>query len=220
MRIRRTLLQRALGTLAAVPLCILGISCSSLTQPSPDKALFAIDPGKPPATATPPPATDPSTQPAAAVLQVHRLRVASPYDGLEFVYRTGADQFQIDYYNGFVAPPDQMLSAALSNWIANTGLFKAVVDMGSGVPARLTLDGSIIALDGDYTSQSVPKAQMKLRVLLVENAAGRSLVIWQKEYDAATPISAGSPQELVNGWDRDLRSILGRVTADLAAQCR
>src|ERR1700722_3270367 len=87
-------------TVLAAAACTMAVSCSALSQPTPDRAFFAIDPGEPapfvapgsvaaPATST---AGRSATMPAGAVLKVHRLRLASPYDGQEFVYRTRSNE--------------------------------------------------------------------------------------------------------------------------------
>ena len=155
--------------------------------------------------------------PAGAVLQVRRLHIASPYDGQEFVYRTRSNEFRSDYYNGFIAAPDHLLTAGLIAWISRAGVgpFASVVDTESGIPARYVLEGNVTSLYGDYADKAAPKAVMSLKIFLFDDGDANARVIFQKEYSAAAPIEPGSAESLVNGWGKAFRQILERITADL-----
>ena len=93
----------------------------------PDKALFVIDPGQPPRT---------YQQVSPATLQVCQVRVASPADAQTFVYKRGGSRYENDYYNGFITPPEQLLTGTLIDWAGRSGLFAAVVDSGSRLTHR------------------------------------------------------------------------------------
>lgn len=108
----------------ALPFCavllpaLLGGGCGGLSQPYPTKSSFALQ-------ATPPAASAkaPTTQAAAIVGSVN---VSRPFDGQGFVYRVGPAQFDTDYYNGFVSPPERLLAGDLSAWLAASNIFAAV----------------------------------------------------------------------------------------------
>jgi ABC-type uncharacterized transport system auxiliary subunit len=153
-----------------------------------------------------------------AVLQVRRLRVASPYDGQQFVYRTKTNEYRADYYNGFIAAPDQSLTAALIAWISRTGgsRFASVVDVASSIPPKYVLEGNVTSLYGDYTDKAA-KAVMVIKIFLFDDSDASGRVILQKEYKASAPIDPGSAESLVKGWGNAFRQILERITADLDA---
>lgn len=208
-----TRIGRAVAAFAPLAALVLAASCASLSQPSPDKASFAIDPGSPTATlASQHVSVAPST---GNVLRVRRLKVASPYNTLGFVYRSGHGAFRTDYYNGFVAEPDQLLTGELVKWLSQAGPFDSVVDTASGVAARYVLEGDVTALYGDYTDKAAPKAVIALRVFLFDDPAANLSIVFQKTYEAAAPIAAGDAESLVRGWDDAYRTILTDLTNDL-----
>jgi len=231
MSVNLTRFARLSVTFLIAAVCAMAISCSALSQPSPDKAFFAIDPGEPTPAVAPlpvaPAVTAPetstaktsTTMPAGAVLQVRRLRVASPYDGKEFVYRTKTNEYRTDYYNGFIAAPDQSLTAALIAWISRTGgtRFASVVDVASSIPPRYVLEGNVTSLYGDYADKASPKAVMAIKIFLFDDSDASGRVILQKQYNASAPIDPGSAESLVKGWGNAYRQILEQLTADLDA---
>jgi uncharacterized lipoprotein YmbA len=203
----------AITRIALVTAGLLAASCGSLTQPSPEKASFAIDPGNPPPTMG---SRQTSTAPAMGnVLRVRRLKVASPYNNMGFVYRSGHGEFHTDYYNGFIAAPDQLLTGALVKWLAQAGPFDSVVDTASGVDARYVLEGHVTALYGDYTDKAAPKAVIAMRVFLFDDSAANLSIVFQKVYEATSPIAAGNAASLVKGWDDAYRRILEQIAIDL-----
>ena len=210
-------LTKALFAAVAASLCLFSVSCGTLTQPAPDRALFAINPGEPlVSVASTASTTQPSTRMSAStVLEIQRLRVASPYDAQPFVYRMKGDEFRTDYYNGFIAAPDQLLTGSLIQWESRTGPFSSVVDAASGIPARYVLSGNITALYGDYADKAAPKATITLRIFLLDDADANSRIIFQKTYTAAAPIELGSAESLVKGFNSAYREILQQLTTDL-----
>jgi len=222
-----TRLARFSLTLFAAALCTAAVSCSALSQPAPGKAFFSIDPGEPtpvapspavaPAVAATTTASPPASSPADSALQVRRLRIASPYDGQEFVYRTSSNEYRTDYYNGFIAAPDQLLTAALTAWLsrARVGRFASVVDAASDIPARYVLEGNVTSLYGDYADKAAPKAVITIKIFLFDDGDANARVIFQKEYSAAAPIELGSAPSLVKGWSQAFRQVLEQITADL-----
>ncbi|HEY2585632.1 MAG TPA: ABC-type transport auxiliary lipoprotein family protein [Tepidisphaeraceae bacterium] len=193
-------------TLAAGAACLLATSCGNLAQPQPDKAFFAIDPGAPPA----------APRRHGPVLQVSRLRVAAPYNGTAFVYRNKGGEFRSDYYNAFVAPPDQLLTGAVVRWLSAASPFNVVVDASSAVGGRYVLEGTVTDLYGDYTDPAAAKAVIAVHVFLLDEGGEDARIMFQKDYRSAVPIEPGNVNSLVSGWDRALRDILSQMTADLA----
>jgi uncharacterized lipoprotein YmbA len=189
----------ALGVVAA--------SCSSMNRPYPEKGFFAIDAGPAPAAAK---------ESGESALRVRRLRVAQPYDGHTFVYRTGPSEFRTDYYNGFIVAPDQALTSETIRWLAAAGPFASVVDGASSAPNRYVLEGNVTALCGDMTDAKVPKATIEMRFFLLDESGAEAAVKFQKAYAASAPAAGVKPADLVDAWGQALRQILTSLAADLA----
>jgi len=186
-------------------------------QPDPEKALFAIDPGDPPAAGNSQTSSLklPTTMRAETVLRVRLLRVASPYNGQAFVYKTTGNEFRTDYYNGFIAAPDQLLTGSLIAWLLRAGPFDSVVDVASGIPARYVLEGNVTALYGDYSDKAIPKAVMVVRIFLLDDHDANLRIMFEKQYSATSAIERGNVNSLVKGWGIAFRQILEQMTADL-----
>jgi uncharacterized lipoprotein YmbA len=182
-------------------------SCSSISRPYPEKSFFAVDAGPTPAAAK---------APGEGALRVRRLRVARPYDGLTFVYKTGASEFRTDYYNGFIAAPEALLTSETIRWLAAAGPFASVVDVASSAPSRYALEGNVTALCGDLTDPKAPKAILEVRFFLLDESGAEAAVKFQKAYAVSAPAAGDKPAELAAAWGQALRQILSALAADLA----
>lgn len=185
--------------------CVLATSCGSLAHPDPDRALFSIEPGKP----------SPAPAHAAPVLRVSRLRIDAPYNGSAFVYLNKDGRLRSDYYNAFAAPPDQLLTQYIIRWLSAAGSFEAVVDTASEIPSQYVMEGTVTALNGDYTDPSAAKAVMAIRVFVLDTTGEHGRIILRKEYRSSVLIEKGSVNSLVAGWRVALRDILNEMTMDL-----
>jgi cholesterol transport system auxiliary component len=197
------------GIVVALTVLITGLSgCAGLTRPYPEKSMFAISAGDPPAA---------SAAPVPAVLRVQSVRLAKPYDERTFVYRTGESAFTADYYNGFVAEPDRLLTGEVVGWLSRSGLFSAVVGGTSTVDYDLTLETNITTLCGDYSVKGSPKAVIEARCFLVREQGGVYTILFQKVYRESEPFSGDKPEQLVKGWGQALRRLLESLAVDLRA---
>ena len=201
--------------------CVLTASCASLSRPATDRQLFAIDPGAPPPTlarSRPPDNVLTTASADGPSLRVRRLQVANPYAGSAFVYRTAGGAFRTDYYNGFIAPPAELLTGAVIDWLSRAGGFATVTDAASGVPARYVLEGSVTALYGDYADRKAPKALIRVKVFVLDEQARGPRLAFHKEYEATAPIRPASVSSLVDGWNKAARSVLEQLEADLPSR--
>jgi uncharacterized lipoprotein YmbA len=176
-----------------------------MSQPFPDKDFFALEPGRP---------QSPAAQPIAEVLRVRGLRVSEPFDGVMFVYKTGPAKYKTDYYNGFIASPEQLLSSELVRWLSESHAFIAVLDSAGEGNSRYLLDGVVTELYGDYTNPVSPKAVMAAKFLLLDDSGASTLVISQKTYRKEAPLEAKTPTALAAGLGAAFRQILIDLTAD------
>ena len=200
--------------------CIFMASCASFSRPATDRQLFAIDPGAPSqaAPARPPGSIVKTASVEMPALRVRRLQVVNPYSGTAFVYRRPGGAFHTDYYNGFIAPPAELLTGALIDWLSHAGGFATVTDAASSVPARYVLEGNVTALYGDYTDRKAPKAVIRIKVFVLDEQARGSRLAFQKEYEATAPIQPASVPSLVDGWNKAARSVLEQLGADLPSR--
>lgn len=191
----------ALGLISA---CTVGCG---LSRPYPEKALFALDPGQAPKAARP-------VSPAAVLIR--SVYVASPFDAQTFFYKRAGSQYELDYYNGFVAAPGQLLTGTLLNWMGQSGLFAAAVESGSRMTAAYVLEANVTQMYGDYSDPKAPKARLAATFFLLDTRPVDAVIIFQKSYQASAPISPATPAAMAAAASAAYRSILVELTGDLA----
>src|SRR4051812_8795799 len=158
--------------------CFAGIlGCSSFSKPYPDKSLHTIDLSlsSQPKTASLTAANLTST---AAVLRVDSVRISEPFDGNSFVYRTGPSKFTNDYYNGFIAAPTRILTADLTEWLAESGMFASVVSGKSAAEYQYSLESNFTSLYGDYRPGQSPNAVIEATFFLIDQTEGQYKVVF------------------------------------------
>jgi uncharacterized lipoprotein YmbA len=214
----RSILVCVAGILAAGHV----ISCAGMQ--STNKSLHALDVGKP-VVAPNAPGAEPTAQVAMAlvsipreqVLQVRRVNIAPPFDGPSLVYRTHEGAYVKDYYNEWVAPPEELLSTQMVDWLSASGPFAAAVDGRSGASHRFALETCISSLYGDFHDPHKPKAVLDARVYLLDDASGGRNVAWQNHYDIVVPLDAASSQQFMLGAGSAYRQLLDSIARDLSA---
>jgi ABC-type uncharacterized transport system auxiliary subunit len=183
-----------------------------MSQPFPDKNTFALQ--------VPPPSSlhqPPTTQASARIGAIH---ISEPFGGRDFVYLIEPSKYKIDYYNGFIAPPDRLLGGDLVAWISASGIFATT--MQSAIPAnsRYKLDAQILGLYGDYTDTKGAKAVIQLKLYLIDEQRSGGYVRFEHEYDSSEPIASKTPADLVAAWERAWARILTSAIADVRANMR
>src|SRR6185312_4029638 len=105
----------------------------------------------------------------------------------------GPQQFATDYYNGFIAPPDRLLTAQLMEWLSESGAVRYAVGAGSTLESSANLESQLTALYADHTNST---AVLELRVLLVGDAAGATPVLLEKVYHESEALPVQTPDAL------------------------
>jgi cholesterol transport system auxiliary component len=152
---------------------------------------------------------------ANAVLKIQRFRVSPQFDGQSFVYKTGNLNYESDFYNEFFIPPGLMISEEVQKWLAESGLFKYVMEFSSPVEPTFELNGVVNALYGDYSNIERPKAVLEIQFFLVRKISSRPVIVFGKTYHEETRVKGNSPDALVAGWNLALEHILTRFETNL-----
>ncbi len=189
-------------------LALAAAGCGALRREYPERQQFVLE-------ATPPPSADPPAR--VRVLGVTRFRASPLLAGTSFVYRTGEQTFESDFYNVFWTAPSAMIANETGKWLRASGLFSDVVDPTSLTPRTYTLEGAIAELYGDYRKPGQPAAVMGLRFALVDVQGKDPRLLFHKDYSVSHPITAGTPSALAAGWNAALGEILAALEADVRA---
>jgi ABC-type uncharacterized transport system auxiliary subunit len=157
----------------------------------------------------------PAAPAGEGVLRVRRFTASKLSEGSELVTRTGAAEYETDFYNAFFSPPATQLTEQTQRWLGASGLFSAVVGTGSSIPETHVLEGNVIALVQDEREKH-DAAVLEMQVMLVRVSSDPAAVLFQKTYKAMESMFPGKPETAVKGWNAALARILADLEADLA----
>lgn len=190
----------------AIVVLALAAGCVSLRKAPPQKHYYVLHADRS-GTALP--------APLSAVLKVRRFRVSRAFAGRGLVYRTGELAYESDFYNEFFASPDDLITDEVRRWLAQSAAFGHVVDSSHAVEARYALEGSVVALYGDYRKKDSPEAVLDMQLLLLNDAPALPRIVFEKAYGARAALEGTSPEALAKAWGRALAKILTDFEADL-----
>lgn len=172
---------RALLTLVLGGVVAFGNGCS-FNQPYPAKDTFVLrggQIGRAPIT-------------LSETVRVEPVRIAPPFDGRSLVYRTGEVAFNRDYYNVFIAPPDELATAELIRLLSDSGVFKQVSGVASASSADVTLECMVTDLYADERDAQRPVAICRAKFRRLKNEGGGTAVISDQVFESTVPISSNS----------------------------
>ena len=151
-----------------------------------------------------------------AILLIRRFRTAPPYESKQFVYRTGALQYESDFYNVFFSPPAALLADQTQQWLEASRLVRLVIGAGVQTEATHSLEGRVYALYGDYRRPEDPQAVLGIQ-FFVSQLADTPEIVFHKDYHQEVPVTGRAPRNLAAAWNRGLQQILTDLEADLRA---
>ena len=144
------------------------------------------------------------------------VRELTPAPGLE---RRGVQwlrpdgSLHVDFYNQWAVPPAQAVTDDLRRWLADSGLFAAVVGPDSGVSGDLVLEGELTAFLGDPARR---EARVALALVLIAARAEPAKVLVQRTITGEAPLGTSARAAGVVGALRTaLTGVFARTEAVL-----
>ncbi len=143
------------------------------------------------------------------MVAIRYLRVAAPFDGRSFVYRTGEYSFESDPYAEFFASASDSLLVPIRGSLRQSGAFQAVVEPGSALKPNTVAEISVLELYGDFRRPQEAAAVLKLRILVFDAPNGvAGKVIDEREYARRIALKERTAGALMAGWNAALAQIL------------
>jgi cholesterol transport system auxiliary component len=106
---------------------------------------------------------------------------------------------------------------ALRQWLADAGLFSAVVAPGSMLPADLTLEGELTDFVGDPPAGI---ARAALALVLLDQRPQPIRVLLQPTESATAPLAAAHPRQVVQALRSALTEVLEQTEENLSRAAR
>lgn len=197
-----------LACLALAGLALAGCG-SLLAQGYPEKRQYVLEAPRPDA---------PPARRVGGSLVLRPFRTSPRLDGVKFVYRTGDERYESDFYHVFWTAPEALLGDQTGRWLEASALFESVWDVRSVVPPALMLEGAVIDLYADYRAAGPPVAVLSLGFALVDVERVPPGVVFHERYRAETPAAEDTPEAIVRAWSEALADVLTRFESDLATR--
>jgi len=190
----------------AIPVAAVFFLTGCLARPHLDKQSFIFAPPSPSA---------PGIAASSRALGIRSLEVAAPFEGREFVYRTGESSYDHDPYAEFMVDPAEGLVSPICGWLREAGGFKAVAETGSAVKPDTLVEIQVGQLYGDFRPSENATAVLAMHFVFFDAPNGLpGKVILQRDYSGRIPLKARTAAALIEGWNQALAQILGSATED------
>jgi uncharacterized lipoprotein YmbA len=201
-------MRQLLGNIrcGALVLIALASGCVGIEKSYPDKRYFVLEVRQ---------NVNSPTAPGNGILQVANIRVSPRYEDKGFVYRTSESGYESDFYNQFLVSPAALLGEELRKGLAQSQIFRHVINASSQLEPTLVLEGVVDALYGDFRDPGAPKAVLEMEFFLRKESASKAEIVTAKRYAKSVPVNGRSPEALVKGWNEALEAILSALIADL-----
>ena len=124
---------------------------------------------------------------------------------------------QVGYYEEWAASPADAITASLRAWLAESGLFGAVLDPGSLASPDLVLESTLTAFVADPPAG---QARAALAIVLLRERAGNTTVALEKTEAAAAPLAQPGAPAATAALRAALAGVLAATERDLAPFAR
>ncbi len=126
--------------------------------------------------------------------------------GLQAVQADGS--IRTDFYEEWSVPPAQSVEEAVRSWLAQSGLFSAVLAPGSRLAADLVLEGELDAL---WTVPAENTARAEVGVTLVAQDATATRLVLQRRVEAEAALAGGTPRDAVEAMTAAVGGLCQRI---------
>lgn len=206
-RVGASRVTRNVRALAAFALAASLAACSPFSRPPTLRETYLLQPKLPSAAVA---------APHPGSLRVGTVRVAAPYRGRDFVFRTEALKFESNYYFQFLVDPAAMIADGTTRALEAARPFAEVVGAGSGVDADWRLDAFVSALYADVRDPTHPVAELDVTWYLTGTDGRARTPVWTRAYRQATPMRDATPQAYAAALNAGFGAIVGELAGDLA----
>lgn len=159
--------------------------------------------------------------PFPASIRIAPVTVSPAFEGKCFIYRTGEQSFETDFYNEFLIAPRSMMTGYLINWLQARGLFKEVHTTGTYRRADFLLDSHINAIYGDFRTPASPTATVEIRwTLSSQGNNGAHEQLLARTLREKISLAEPSAEALAMAYDTALYRIMQQLEQDMLPHLR
>ena len=155
--------------------------------------------------------------PRGRVLLVRTLRAGPGLEGRGLRWLEPDGSVRVDFYEQWAVPPAVAVEDDLRQWLANSGLFGAVVAPGSRVNADYVLEGELQTF---FADRQAGMARVRLALVVLDQRGGTVKVLLQKTEVGEAKLANPEPPAIAEGMRAAILAVLQRTEGDVAAAVR
>ncbi len=150
------------------------------------------------------------------LIKVDRFSMARTVDSLMMVYKEGPHLRNVDAYNRWRIKPGEMVTEKLTRDLRNSGLFRRVLSHHNSEEPRYLLEGQVDEfLEANEADGRKALLALNVTFLDLKKKDAVDQVIFQRDYNAAVPVSEKTPAGLAQGMSRAMEKVSRQIIMDL-----
>jgi len=154
------------------------------------------------------------------IVKIRQVRAVAPYEGSSFVFGLGQGRFRRDYYNQYIAPPDEQLTELLAGWLQEAAVFSNTITGSSGAEPDYILEPHLLGLYCDISEKTAPVVNVTMRFVLlkIDKTRQSSRIVLDRTYrQEAKPVQAVG-DDIAKAAGEAIENIFVKLTEDLASE--
>ena len=184
------------------------IGCGAARTTAPDVRYYTLEYDSPTLTG----------QQAKAIIALNRFGVAPEFNTGNIVYRDLSFGRQEYAYHQWRSAPQALAADYLRRDLQQSGLFLAVNQSGSSLSATHQIEGMVeewMEVDGE--DRWLATASLTITLIDLRARAIPEQVLFQRTYRGSEPAAKKNPGSVVEAMSRVMRTLSGRIIADVHA---
>jgi len=153
--------------------------------------------------------------PDFAAVKIRPFRVLPPFDARTFIVYRAEGEFAADFYNGWLAQPQDLIRVQTTRYLEQAKLFKAVYDIGCGTMTPLGLEGVVSELYLDYSGEK-PAAVVTMRLLVLDERVPSFNVLFSEEKSTRVTFAPNGKTAASHAFGQALTQTLEALVKALA----
>ncbi|MBO0709914.1 MAG: membrane integrity-associated transporter subunit PqiC [Acetobacteraceae bacterium] len=131
--------------------------------------------------------------------------------GLQWLEPDGS--LHVDFYEEWIVSPNEAVENDLRQWLADSGLFAAVIGPGSRLTADFVLEGTLTAF---VANPAMRRARAVLSIALIDQRASQTRALMQHTFTAEQPLANTNTAGMVEALRAAVASLLRQVEQAIA----
>ncbi len=151
-------------------------------------------------------------------LLIDAVRIDSPFNDTQMVFRLSDVSFESDYYNRYITEPSAIIENQIPTALTRSGVVGNTVPYSAGVASNFVLKTVVTKLFGDFRKEQTPTAIMEIQFILVDSTSVRPSIIFDKKILSKVELSEKTPEALAKGLGVALTEIFEELAEELSQE--